>query len=373
MSWLLTLGGAAAGAAAGWVVGRRGRAEVVVDRGSVGLDGAGVEADRFRAVLGSMRAGVIVLDGAGTVVELNDRAGHLLALGSDPVGRPLEEAIELPALVDLVGQAGPGPTAELELPGPPPRVLTAQIAHPSSGGRILLLHDVTERRHLEGIKRDFVANASHELRTPVTVIRANAETLLDGALDEAEVARQFVEGIYRNATRLSDLLSDMLDLSRLEAGRYVLEPRVMPMLPVLEQARSAVQERAASKGVTVEVHAPAGLEGFADPQALDQVLVNLTDNAVKYTPSGGSVTLRAMARGARVRLEVADDGPGIPQEHRQRVFERFYRVDTGRSRALGGTGLGLAIVRLLVTAMDGEVGMEPLEPHGSLFWVELPP
>jgi two-component system phosphate regulon sensor histidine kinase PhoR len=372
VSWALALGGAALGAVAGWAAGRGGRSRAPTNPRPRALSGP-AEQERFTAVLGSMRAGVIVLDESDVVCEVNDRAGHLLDLQGDPVGRPLQQAIDLPALTCLLGQADPEMAAKLELPGPTAKVLEARVAHPASGGRILLLHDVTERHHLEGIKRDFVANASHELRTPVTVIRANAETLLDGALDEAEVARQFVEGIYRNATRLSDLLSDMLDLSRLEAGRYVLEPRVMPMLPVLEQARSAVQERAASKGVTVDVHAPAELEGFADPRALDQVLVNLIDNAVKYTPSGGSVTLRATALGVGVRLEVADDGPGIPAEHRQRVFERFYRVDTGRSRALGGTGLGLAIVRLLVTAMDGQVGIEPLEPHGSLFWVELPP
>ena len=372
MSWLVVVAAAAAGGLAGWVAGRLGRPPGEVP-GDDDLSPVAAERERLSAVLGSTRAGVIVLDEAGRVVEANDRAGHLVDLRGDPGGRPLEEVLGLPAVIDLVAQVGPEPSAEIELPGPAPRVLLARVARPASGGQILLLHDVTERRHLEEIKRDFVANASHELRTPMTVIRANAETLLDGALDEAEVARQFVDGIHRNARRLSDLLSDMLDLSRLEAGRYVLEPRVLQIVRVLDQAATTVLERAAGKGVSVSVEAPDDLQGYADPRALDQVLVNLADNAVKYTPEGGSVLLRAAPEGGGVRLEVADDGPGIPPEHRTRVFERFYRVDTGRSRELGGTGLGLAIVRLLVSAMGGEVGLEPVEPHGARFWVELPP
>ena len=331
------------------------------------------ERDRFTAVLGATRAGVIALDAGGRVVEVNERAHDLVPFTGSPVGQRLEDVLDMPEVTELPGQAGPEPRAEVTVPGPPRRVLSARVARPTDGGHILLLHDITARRQMEGIKRDFVANASHELRTPVTVIRANAETLLDGALDEPEMARQFIDGIHRNATRLSDLLSDMLDLSRLEAGRYVLEPRVMPMEPMLQQVADNVAERAGSEGVRVAVEVPEELEGYADARALDQVLTNLVDNAVKYTPEGGRVVLRASAAAPGVRLEVEDDGPGIPAEQRHRVFERFYRVDTGRSRDLGGTGLGLAIVRLLVDAMGGRVGLEPVEPHGALFWVELPP
>jgi len=370
VSWLLAAVGAAAGLVAGWLLGRRGRPAT---SGEPPAAPSQQDQDRFTAVLGATRTGVIALDGQDRVLEVNERAQDLLPFNADPVGRLLEDVLDLSEVTELVGQAGPEPRAEVTLVGPPPRVLSARVARPSDGGQIVLLHDITARRHVEGIKRDFVANASHELRTPVTVIRANAETLLDGALDEPDMACQFVEGIHRNATRLSDLLSDMLDLSRLEAGRFVLEPRVLRVHPMLEQVAANVQERAADKGVTVTLDCPEELEGFADARALDQVLTNLVENAAKYTPSGGRVTLRARPAAHGVRLEVEDDGPGIPPEHRARVFERFYRVDTGRSRALGGTGLGLAIVRLLVNAMGGRVGLEPVEPHGALFWVELPP
>lgn len=377
MTWALVAAGVVAGVVCGWLAGRRGRAEPLdlsAERDRLASQLA-LRQDLLLAALAAMRAGAVVLDRAGRMTRIEGRAAELLGLDGPGEGRPLGEAARLPGVADMVARAGAEPAKlEVELPGSPGTVVLARTAPlPGAEGRILLLNDVSERRRLEEVLRDFVANASHELRTPVTVLRASAEALADGALEEPEVAGRLVEAIQRNSVRLSDLLSDLLDLSRLEAGRFVPEPTVVPLADAIQRVADAVRQRAIERGITLQIEAPGDLEGFADPGALHQALLNLADNAVKYTPSGGSVVLRAMPWEAGTRIEVVDDGPGIPPEHRGRVFERFYRVDPGRSREMGGTGLGLAIVRLLVRAMGGEVGLEPVLPHGCRFRVDLPP
>jgi two-component system phosphate regulon sensor histidine kinase PhoR len=229
------------------------------------------------------------------------------------------------------------------------------------------------------VRRDFVANVSHELRTPVAVIRANAETLMAGAKDDPAIAGRLIDGLHRNAERLARILADLLDLSRLDAGQYRLELASVPVRPVIEQSLSAVEPQAAQRNVTVRVDIPDGLAVRADPKALDHILVNLIDNGVKYGRPDGNVWVEARPLGdgapgvaPGVRIEVRDDGPGIADKHRTRVFERFYRADPSRSREAGGTGLGLSIVKHLVESMDGEVGVDPNLPHGSIFWLRLP-
>ena len=237
---------------------------------------------------------------------------------------------------------------------------------------MIVAYDVTEMRRLETMRRDFVANVSHELRTPVSVIRANAETLLDGALEEEKAARVFVQAVLRNSERLSNLIADLLDLSRIEAGHYeVLESR-LNLHAIVHRVAESVKHKLETKEMVLEISVEEHLEALGDAQALEQVLINLVENGVKYTPKGGRLLLRAQAVSDKVRIEVHDNGPGIAPEHRPRIFERFYRVDPGRSKEMGGTGLGLAIVKHLVGAMNGEVGMDPVEPNGSTFWVELP-
>jgi two-component system phosphate regulon sensor histidine kinase PhoR len=250
--------------------------------------------------------------------------------------------------------------------------LVAQVAPARSGdGAMLLLQDVTSMRRLETIRRDFVANVSHELRTPVSIIRANAETLLSGALDDPRFAGKMVDAIHRNAERLARILADLLDLSRLEAGQYRIELNALALAPAIEQAAASVETAAAAKQIAVTADVAADLVAAADAKALDQILVNLIENAVKYTPPGGHVWITARSRGERVRIEVRDDGPGIAPKDRERIFERFYRVDPGRSRDLGGTGLGLSIVKHLVESLQGAIGVDPNHPAGSVFWVEL--
>jgi two-component system phosphate regulon sensor histidine kinase PhoR len=228
------------------------------------------------------------------------------------------------------------------------------------------------RSSCETVRRDFVANVSHELRTPVAVIRANAETLIAGAKDDPKMAAKLIDGLHRNAERLARIIADLLDLSRLDAGQYRLEVGPVALRALTEQSLTAVEPQAAARKVTVEVAVPAELAVRADPKALDQILVNLIDNGIKYSREAGHVWVSASESDGSVRIEVRDDGPGIAAKHRERVFERFYRADPSRSREAGGTGLGLSIVKHLAESMSGEVGVEPNLPQGSTFWLRLP-
>jgi len=332
------------------------------------------ERDRFQAVLEGLGEGVLALDGDGRVTHVNSAALHMLELKEAPLGRTLHETVRAPALHELVDRAAPGQTetVELELPLDPPRRLLGRVTRQRRGGIVIVFHDLTELRRLETVRKDFVANVSHELRTPVSVILANTETLLDGALDDREQAAQFLVALRRNAERLSTLISDLLALSRIDAGKVPLELGPVSLAELVGRAVDACALAARQKELTLrsEVADPT-LEVVADEQALQQVLYNLLDNAVKYTQPGGQIVVGVRTGGARVRLEVRDDGPGIEPRHLDRIFERFYRVDTGRSREMGGTGLGLAIVKNLIEAMGGEVGVAAATPRGSVFWIDL--
>jgi two-component system, OmpR family, phosphate regulon sensor histidine kinase PhoR len=331
------------------------------------------ERDRFETVLQTMDQAVLALDADHRISTLNRAARSLLRLTGEAEGRTLLEAVRVPALEQLVETVEPGrpSSAEFDLPGAPPRRVQARATLQAGRGVVVVVHDVTEIRRLERVRRDFVANVSHELRTPISVIRANTETLLGGALEEPERARQFVEALFRHADRLGRIIADLLDISRIEAGSYRLEPEPVCLLEAAENVVDAVDVEAAAKRIEVALDIDPELEVVADPKALEHVLINLVGNAIKYTPEQGHVEIGALAEGDRVRVEVRDDGAGIAAAHRARVFERFYRVDPGRSRDMGGTGLGLAIVKHLVEAMQGEVGVDPRSPHGSIFWFRL--
>jgi two-component system phosphate regulon sensor histidine kinase PhoR len=323
------------------------------------------------SVADGLTQGVIAIDGDRRIEMLNDAARRLLGVQSSLVGEPLLEFVRVPELRALIERPEDS-SAEVQLPHGP-RTLIRAARTWGRAGRVLLLEDVTRVRRLENVRRDFVANVSHELRTPVAVIRANAETLLAGAKDDPQIAPKLIDGLHRNAERLARILADLLDLSRLDAGQYRLEVGPVPVRSVTEQSLSAVETQAQKRGVTVEVAVPDRISVKADPKALDQILVNLIDNGVKYTRADGHVWIEAREVGDdAVRIEVRDDGPGIAPKHRERVFERFYRADPSRSREAGGTGLGLSIVKHLVESMGGEVGVEPNAPRGSIFWLQLP-
>ena len=325
------------------------------------------------AVAEGLTQGVIAVDGEHRIELLNDAARKMLGVTSSPVGEPLIDFVRVPELFDLI-DSDVAATAEVQLPNTP-RALIRTARKWGGDGRVLLLEDVTAMRRLETVRRDFVANVSHELRTPVAVIRANAETLMAGAKDDPVIAGKLIDGLHRNAERLARILADLLDLSRLDAGQYRLDLTPVPVAPVIEQALTAVEPQAAQRKVTVKVAIPDGLAVRADPKALDHILVNLIDNGVKYGRPDGNVWVEARPAGDDdddVRIEVRDDGPGIADKHRARVFERFYRADPSRSREAGGTGLGLSIVKHLVESMGGDVGVEPNLPNGSIFWLRLP-
>ena len=332
------------------------------------------ERDQFGAVLQGMQEAVIAFGRNLQITTINESAKQLFGLGEGLIGTPVNKVPSLAKLYPVLQpRMAHAVSDEFELDGIiAPTVLIRITPLAGSGGGVIVAHDVTEIRRLERVRQDFVANVSHELRTPVSVIHANSETLLDGALDDREQGPRFVEAIHRNAARLGSLVADLLDLSRIEAGQNVLDLEAIKLTGAGARAAEAIGISAGKKNTKVVNTIPEDLVALADFQALDQVLLNLVENAVKYTPEGGEVIVRAHDLDQRVRIEIEDDGPGVPAEHRDRLFERFYRVDPGRSKQMGGTGLGLAIVKHLVNTMDGNVGMAPAAKQGSIFWVELP-
>jgi two-component system, OmpR family, phosphate regulon sensor histidine kinase PhoR len=322
------------------------------------------------SVADGLTQGVIAIDEDHKIELLNDAARKMLGVQSSLVGESLLEFVRVPELRQLVDSPRDS-EVEIALPSCP-RALIRAARTWGRVGRVLLVEDVTAMRRLETVRRDFIANVSHELRTPVAVIRANAETLMAGAKDDPKIAPKLIDGLHRNAERLARILADLLDLSRLDAGQYRLDVGPVPVRVLTEQSLSAVEPQAQQRGVTVEVTVPEALSVKADAKALDQILVNLIDNGVKYTRADGHVWVEAREVGDAVRIEIRDDGPGISDKHRERVFERFYRADPSRAREAGGTGLGLSIVKHLVESMGGEVGVEPNTPRGSIFWLQLP-
>ena len=235
----------------------------------------------------------------------------------------------------------------------------------------MVLRDLTRLRRLEGVRRDFVANVSHELKTPLTSVIGFAEPLTDPDLPREQVT-SFAERILANGTRMRRLVEDLLDLSRIEGGSWQPEPGRVEIEPMARSVWQELDPVTESRGARLEVACDEAAAVEADPEALRQVLRNLLDNAVRHAPESSTVRVSARPVDGRVRLAVEDEGPGIPAEHRGRVFERFYRVDAGRSRASGGTGLGLSIVKHLVAAHGGEVGVDSEVGRGTAVWVTLP-
>jgi two-component system phosphate regulon sensor histidine kinase PhoR len=335
------------------------------------------ERDRLGGILSGMVEGVLLLDQSGRIVLLNPALREMLLLGTDAVGKTLLEAIrhaDLKDLLDAARAAGDPVSREIDLGGLKPRRLLVRVAKlPSEEEQLFAVFvDVTEVRKLESMRRDFVANVSHELRTPVTAIRSAAETLQVGIPEDRVVLEQFVGIIERNAARLHDLVEDLLDLSRIESQKLKLAMEPLELRAVFTQVLSLFKERADRKRIELVNEAESGgPRVLADRRALEHVLTNLVDNAVKYCGPGNRVVFKGDDAGSMVRVLVVDNGPGIEERHLPRLFERFYRVDAGRSRELGGTGLGLSIVKHLAEAMGGNVTVESAPGAGTTFIVSL--
>jgi two-component system phosphate regulon sensor histidine kinase PhoR len=331
------------------------------------------EGVKLRTILNGMTEGVaLVQDGLITVA--NPAFARLLGVPGDLEGRGVREATRLPAVGEAIDAATVDRAEASREVMVGPRTLTLQ-AHPLGSAEprqaVVVLIDMTEQRRLEKLRRDFVANASHELRTPVAAIVGVAETLAAGAADDPAARRSFLDILTRHAQRLSRLTADLLDIARLEAG---YKPRVESLQAdaVVDTVLSTLRIKAAEKEIALTAQVPADLLIAAERAAVEQIITNLAENAIKYTPANGSVTVTADRRANQVVLSVIDTGPGIPPEAHNRVFERFYRVDDARSRDMGGTGLGLAIVKHLALANRGDVRVESEIGKGSRFIVTLP-
>jgi two-component system phosphate regulon sensor histidine kinase PhoR len=341
------------------------------------------ERTKVGAILDSMVEGVIAIDQRGRTVLMNHAARRIFDLSEELlVGRPLLETVRHKAILDLVADSkrldAEGPRRlEIDIGPPVDRTLdvhaSAIALAPSGQGILLVLHDVTELRRLERVRTEFVANVSHELRTPLTSIRGYLETLLDGALEEPANARRFLEIAHTHAERLSRLVDDLLQLSDIETGKLVLKRTPLSLHEVAAEVVTFFEKQATQKSLSILNNVPLDLQLEADWDRLTQIFVNLVDNAVKFTPEQGRITLGAAPRGPGfVHVWVADTGIGIPSVDLPRITERFYRVDKARSRELGGTGLGLAIVKHLVQAHGGELWLESELGKGTAVNFSLP-
>jgi two-component system phosphate regulon sensor histidine kinase PhoR len=343
---------------------------------------ARLEEDRqqLRTILSGMVEGVVALDAEQRILFANDRATELLEFPARAtVGRRLWEVVRHRPLLDVVSRALGSPEAsreELKWNGSINRSLTvhaARLPGPPPRGAVLVLHDTSELRRLERVRQEFVANVSHELKTPLSVIKANVETLLLGAVEDAEHRGQFLDRIARQSDRLHALILDLLSLARIESGDELFDFRAVPLAGVLRACLERHRPRAEARGQTLALEDGGGDPAvWADEEALDQIFDNLVDNAVKYTPPGGQIRVSWRDAAEVLCVDVADTGIGIPEADLPRVFERFYRVDKARSREMGGTGLGLSIVKHLVGAMHGSVRAASTVGRGTTFTVCLP-
>ena len=353
------------------------------------------ERNRSSAILRSMVEGVAVVDAQERIVFSNRAFSEILNLDASAIeGRPLIEVVRNTALLGLIRRALNGeeglqtdiaigivqqqtfaitatPVQALEASSAGVFVAPAVPERPS--GAVVVLHDVTELRRLERVRQDFVANVSHEFKTPLTAIQGFAETLLSGAMDDSRSNRRFLEIIRDHAVRLARLTNDLLKLARIEAGKLEVEFFPVQLMEVIERSAETTLLKASRKQITLDVDVPPDLPMVrGDASLLRDVLQNLVDNAIQYTPEGGRIRVSAGVAPREVVICVADTGIGIPLADQERIFERFYRVDAARSREAGGTGLGLSIAKHIVEAHSGRLWVESEVGRGSKFFFSVP-
>jgi two-component system phosphate regulon sensor histidine kinase PhoR len=333
---------------------------------------------RLETILGAMQEGVIAVDAQERILFANNAAICLLDLKPTAmVGRPIWESVRLPQLQELVREALSGeqpPRLEFDVARTQSTVALTLSPLPGQPvpGAVMVLHDVTELRRLESLRREFVQNVSHELKTPLSSIAAYADTLLEGGLDDPECNRHFVQKIAEQSDRLHGLILDLLSLARTEAEDQAVEVTPIDVTRIITASVDAHQAVATAQRLSLIASGPEEpLYGLADDDGLRTILDNLLDNAINYTPAGGQITVRWREQAGDVVIEVQDTGVGIAKEHQARIFERFYRIDKARSRELGGTGLGLAIVKHLCQVFGGSIKVASQLGQGSTFTVRL--
>ncbi|EAQ78744.1 sensor histidine kinase [Blastopirellula marina] len=338
------------------------------------------ESNRLKTVLGSMVEGVIAVDAQQRVLLANGAVRKLLAIrAEDPVGRPLLELTRNRSLDESFRAAIASDEPyrnEFEVSTTPRRTLSLQanrLPGEPCPGVVMVLHDVTELRRLENMRREFVSSVSHELKTPLAAVRAYTETLQLGAIEDIENRGYFLSQIMDSADRLHELIQDMLHLARIESREEAFDITEVPIADVIENVLQVQRDVAASRQIALRIHPPeVEISVLGDEEGVRTILGNLIDNAMKYTPEGGSVDVAWGLEGSHVAITVKDTGLGIPQAALERIFERFFRVDKARSREMGGTGLGLSIVKHTAQAMNGGVTVESQVGEGSKFTVRLP-
>ncbi|MEZ5357787.1 MAG: ATP-binding protein [Candidatus Zixiibacteriota bacterium] len=336
------------------------------------------------AILLSMVEGVIAIDTDGLIINLNRAAAEFFGLNIDEcVGKPLHNSIRSSALHDTVNETirtRRAAMAEVEMArGAKKKIaeVTSSLLRGADGrqlGVLIVVNDVTQMRQLEKIRRDFVANVSHELKTPITAIHGFVETLKDGAVENIEDAHRFLDIISKQSNRLQAIIEDLLSLARIEQGadEDKIELMSKPIAPILKDAILSCQQKAEAKNIQLELSADSSITALVNPRLLEQAIINLIDNAITYSNQGDVIKVKANVFSDEVAISVIDTGCGISKEHHTRLFERFYRVDKARSRDHGGTGLGLAIVKHIVLAHNGRISVESEIGQGSMFTIQLP-
>ncbi|RPI92315.1 MAG: PAS domain-containing protein [Chloroflexi bacterium] len=331
------------------------------------------ERSRLATVLDQLTDGVLIADEQGLIQFANPAAGRLFQF-ANPMNHSIAEVVRNHQLVEAwrrCQQTRQMQTESVELPTRHQYLQLVVIPDKHTSGSLLLAQDLTRLRRLETVRRDFVSNLSHELRTPLASLRALAETLQEGALEDLPAARRFVDQIQIEVDALAQMANELLELSKIESGRFSLSLTPVAAYDLLHSASQRMQVQAERADITLRVECADGLpEVQVDSQRLEQVLVNLIHNAVKFTRPGGEVVLSAGAVDGGVRFAVRDTGVGIPADEVSRIFERFYRVD--KSRTGSGTGLGLSIAKHIIEAHGGKIWAESIEGRGSTFYFTIP-
>jgi len=339
------------------------------------------EKAKLETILASMFEGIMLTNERGEILLINPSIRKLFHIDSSPEGRKPLEVIRNNAIQEIVDRVlhenREVITQEVSFTMPEQKTIMINgvpiIKNNIVEGAVFVFHDITELKRLEEIRKDFVANVSHELRTPISSIKGYAETLLDGKVDGEDNVKEFLSIIYQNSNRLANLIDDLLDLSKIESGKMKMEFEPLEILPVVNRCINVLEKSAKEKTLSIKLNIPDKFpKVLGDHKRLAQVFLNLLDNAIKYTPEGGSITVSAASKEKITQIDISDTGIGISEKDLPRIFERFYRVDKAHSRELGGTGLGLSIVKHIVQAHDGQVWVQSILGQGSTFSFTIP-